>query len=110
MNIFNELWNFIRDNVQIIVNGAYLILAIILLIARKKLPKSEKLTAIEPILVELPDMIQRAESALGSKTGFSKLIYVLRLVQDRCLDKGLPYDEKFWTEKIENILATPEKK
>lgn len=110
MNIFNELWNFVRDNVQIIVNGAYLILAVILLIARKKMPKSEKLSAIEPILDELPDMIQAAEDALGSKTGFSKLIYVLKLVQDKCVKSGLIYDENFWTEKIENILATPEKK
>ena len=110
MNVFNELWNFIRDNVQIIVNGAYLILAIILLIARKKLPKSEKLTAIEPIIEHLPDLIQEAEKNLGPKTGFSKLMYVLAVIQSECSFRKIDYDEIFWTKKIENILATPQKK
>lgn len=110
MELFNELWEFIKNNVQILVNGAYLIMAVILLITRKKLPKSEKLTALEPILEELPEIIRNAEKELGSKTGFSKLILVLASIQERCEKKGIQYDEKYWTSKIEKILETPEKK
>ena len=109
MNFINEIWEFLKNNVQILVNGAYLILAVILLITRKKLPKSQKLTAIEPILEELPSLISWAEQAYGPQTGFSKILYVLGKIQDFCVERSIEYDEKFWTKKIEEILKTPQK-
>lgn len=110
MNFINEIWEFLRNNVEILVNGAYLIIAVILLVTKKKLPKSEKITAIYPIIDQLPEYINKAEEDLGPKTGFSKLLFVLSKIQTECEARRIKYDEKFWTKKIENILETPEKK
>lgn len=110
MNFINEIWEFLKNNVEILVNGAYLILAVILLISRKKLPKSEKITAIYPILKTLPEIVTQAEEILGPKTGGTKLLFVLQEVQKLCTQKGVYYDEKYWTEEIETILNSPQKK
>lgn len=110
MQFINELWDFIKSNVQILVNGAYLIMAIILLARKKKLSKSEILTGLEPIMEQLPEWIKDAEECLGQKTGLTKLVYVLQKCMMECDKKGIEYNEKFWKEKIEKILDTPEKK
>lgn len=63
------------------------------------------------ILQVLPFILDEAENTFKdvSKSGLSKLQFVLNKLQVLCSEVSLKYDEDFWINKIEGILSAPQK-
>ncbi len=72
--------------------------------------KLEDVLKEDEILSFLPDYIAEAEKIFGSGNGKAKLDYVLNKVHICCLENSISFVKDYFSEKVEAILATPQKK
>lgn len=83
----------------------------IIAIAKGKKAKSKtKSINLAKILQTIPNIITKAETLLGAGTGKAKLEFALKELKIACLEKNVEFDEQGFTEEIEKILETPQKK
>lgn len=73
--------------------------------ARKK-----RNVSLYKIMQKIPGFILEAESILFNASGPSKLAYVLNCIQNACVMNHVKYNKEAFTQEVENLLATPQKK
>lgn len=78
-------------------------------LARKNKTLQQKLSLAQ-VLQQLPKRINEAEEAVGEKHGDLKKSLVLKETQIDCASRGLCFDMHGFSNEIENILDTPQKK
>lgn len=75
--------------------------------------RNEKLSTINKyaqIIQKIPSMITEAEQSVGAGNGTLKKTLVLQNIQLQCAEKGIEYKNDEFTQEIEKILETPQKK
>lgn len=72
--------------------------------------KKDKVIKVAKILQKLPGLITTFEENSKPGTGRTKKQLVLNQIQIECLSQGIEYIEEEWSEEIEKILETPQKK
>ena len=85
---------------------------IVYLVKRHKAVKNaktdeEKQEAINQVKADTLGWISVAETVFSSipKSGSSKLLYVLDHVKELCTNKDVAFDEKYWTDFVNGIVA-----
>lgn len=73
--------------------------------------RKKRNVSLYKIVEKIPSFIMEAESVLvGNHTGEAKLNYVLNKIQSLCILNKVHYDEVGFTEYVENVLQTPQRK
>ncbi|UPW36494.1 hypothetical protein [Peromfec virus RodF8_36] len=86
-------------------------ISIIIAIAQTiKKGKKEKTVELAKVVQKIPDFISEAEQIIGEGKGIAKLQYVLNKIQLQCQINNIDFEEKAFTEEVEKILETPQKK
>lgn len=112
---FTDFLNFLKEYYQLILSGLSIVVAIILLLCKKKPDANLFKTIFVDLLEYVPDAIKIAERT--GKTGAEKKAYVMTLLA-KFLDvrlTGLSFEEKSdllaeLSDYVENVLSTPQKK
>lgn len=100
----------ITEIISIVLGALTILLGIILTLIDTKLTKKEKL---ENIIASLPTIITKVEQIFGGGNGDLKKEYALIEVQKACIASKLKIDDatiENLSQKIEEILTTPQKK
>lgn len=102
--------NYWKELIALVCFLLEITISIILLVKRNK----KESPVISEIVLKLPSIISHAEKVFPSGNGASKLELVLSVI-DKLFKKetGNPMtksESKFFVEKIEEILSTPQKK
>lgn len=94
--------------------GLSTIAAIFSFIKQMKVSKDNKkvrnLVKTAQVLQKLPDMISQAEDKVGKGNGELKKTLVMQQVEIEAQDKGIKFEYPAFSEEIERILETPQKK
>ena len=101
--------------VQIVGSSAGIIITIIIAIIkiRNANTTTEKVRIINKyaqIIQQIPEMIKNAETSVGNGNGALKKTLVLQQIQLLCAEKGIDYKNEEFSQEIEKILETPQKK
>lgn len=72
--------------------------------------RKKRNVSLYKVMQKIPSFVIEAESVLSNCNGASKLAYVLNRIQNECLLTHVKYDEKAFTQEVENVLSTPQKK
>lgn len=107
------IWNFIKENWQLILEVAVLVVSVVMFLVRKKPVKV--VDSLKEVIVRiLPALIVMAENQDGLK-GSDKLKFVLDELKKVLTELGYSGDVlsqylPFAAEQVEVILSTPQKK
>lgn len=72
--------------------------------------KVREINKYAQIIQKLPDMISQAEEKVGSGNGELKKTLVMQQVELECAEKGIKFKYPGFSDEIETILETPQKK
>ena len=75
-----------------------------------QLIRNGKQVKLSTIIANIPGYVAEAEKLFGSKTGASKLSWVLTKVQMDCIKARIDANEEYIKGQIESVLNAPEKK
>lgn len=107
----NDYIYYIALGVEFLISLAFVITSRVL--ARKNKDVNNTLESYEKeeeILSFLPKFIHEAEVLFGAGNGQAKLDFVLNKAHISCLENSIPFFKDVIVAKVEEILATPEKK
>lgn len=101
---------YIKTALLILTIGSTAITTILTLFSKGQINKKEKIVELAKIVQKLPEYIETAEQMFGSGKGKVKKQYVLNEVRNECLLNEVDFKSEEFSEEIEKILATPQKK
>lgn len=78
--------------------------------SNNKTEVAETLNKYAEIVKQIPTMINNAENSVGAGNGALKKTLVLQQIQLLCAEKGIEYKNEEFSQEIEKMLTTPQKK
>lgn len=100
----------LRIGILIVTISSSIITTILSIFSNSQKNKKEKIVQLAKIVQKLPDYIKQSEEMFGAGKGRVKKQYVLNEVRNECLLNEIDYKENEFSEEVEKILDTPQKK
>jgi len=100
----------LRIGILIVTISSSIITTILSIFSNSQKNKKEKIVQLAKIVQKLPEYIKQSEEMFGTGKGRVKKQYVLNEVRNECLLNEIEYKENEFSEEVEKILDTPQKK